>query len=105
MFTLMPISECVTIIKDVAVAIAAAVTATVAVKGLSSWNRELKGKANFDVARALAKATYKLRDDIKNCRSPFLSVREFPNDYGSHQGGDTDRPEAAAVAHVYSNSW
>jgi hypothetical protein len=101
----MPIAEIVTLIKDAAVAGAAAVTATVAVIGLTNWNRELRGKATFDVARALAKSTYKLRDEVRNCRSPFLAASEFPEGYGGHSGQTSHREEAAAYAHVYDSRW
>lgn len=97
--------EVVTLIKDAVVALAAAVTGTVAVIGLSNWNRELRGKATFEVARALAKATYKLRDEIRNCRTPFLSASEFPEGYGGHLGQTSHREEADALAHVYGNRW
>ncbi len=102
----MPITDLVAIVKDVAVAVAAAITATAAVIGLSSWNRELKGKATFKVARALARATYKLRDGIKACRAPFLAASEFPAGYGGHRDRDTAyREDADALAHVYGNRW
>lgn len=101
----MPITEIATLIKDATVAGAAAVTATVAVIGLTNWNRELRGKATFDVARALAKSTYKLRDEVRNCRSPFLAASEFPEEYGGHLGQTSHREEAAAFAHVYNSRW
>jgi hypothetical protein len=97
--------EIVTFIKDSVVAIAAAVTATVAVVGLSNWNRELRGKAAFEVARALARATYKLRDEIRYCRSPFLAASEFPEGYAGHLGQTSNREEANALAYVYGNRW
>ena len=101
----MTIFECIALIKDATIAIAAAVTATVAVIGLSNWNRELRGKATFEIARALAKATYKLRDEIKNCRTAFLSASEFPRGYGSRSDQTSYHEEADALAHVYSNRW
>lgn len=97
--------EIVTLIKDAVVALAAAVTGTVAVIGLSNWNRELRGKAAFEVARALARATYKLRDELRSCRAPFLSAGEFPEGYGGHLGQTSYREEADALAHVYGNRW
>lgn len=100
----MTIPECIAVLKDIVVAIAAGIAAVVAIKGLSTWNRELKGKATFDVARALAKATFKLRDEIKNCRSPFLAASEFPEGYAS-RGTTSYREEADALSHVYRGRW
>lgn len=98
----MSITEIVALVRDAIVGAAAAVTATVAVIGLSNWNRELKGKATFDVARGLARSTYKLRDEIRNCRSPFLAASEFPEGSGS---GRSPKEEAQRLAHVYGNRW
>lgn len=58
----MSFPEVIAIVKDVLVGVAAATTAVAAVIGLRSWSRELKGKAEFEAARNLARATYKVRD-------------------------------------------
>ena len=58
--------EIVVLVKDCVVALAALVTGTVATIGLSKWRRE----ATFEVARALARATCKVRDEVRNCRAP-----------------------------------
>jgi len=92
-------------VKDALVAIAAAITAIVAVIGLSNWNRELRGKAAFDVARSLARAMYKLRDEIRDCRSPFISGSEFPESTGSQLSQRSSREDANALSHVYRNRW
>lgn len=101
----MTLVEIVTVTKDAIVALAAAVTGSVAVIGLSNWNRELRGKAAFEVARSLARATYKLRDELRNCRAPFLSAGEFPEGYRGPLGQTSPQEEAAALAHVYGNRW
>ena len=71
--------EIVTLIKDILVGIAAIVTPLIALTGLKNWNRELRGKAAFEVAVGLTKATYKLRDEIKSFRSPMIRADEFPD--------------------------
>lgn len=101
----MNIPEIITAIKDVFLAIAGATTAVVAVTGLNNWNRELKGKATFEAAKGLAKATYKLRDEIKICRSPFISSSEFPDSYNLLGLRKTAEQEAKGLAHVYTNRW
>ncbi|MGR3985038.1 MAG: hypothetical protein OD817_07305 [Gammaproteobacteria bacterium] len=50
------------------VSIAATVTAVAAVYGVRTWKRELEGKENFEAARNLLRATYKVRDAIAACR-------------------------------------
>lgn len=100
-----------TIIKDIAVAvavgttaIAAGVTAFIACKGLDKWQKELKGKASFDIARSLAKTTFKLRDELVFCRSPFIPDSEYPDDYNSLDKKTADK-EGDAYAHIYAKRW
>lgn len=64
--------------KDMIVAGAAAVGAVVAVRGLSTWNRQLKGSVEYDLARRVLKITYRLRDAIKSVRHPMMWAEEMP---------------------------
>lgn len=95
--------ELITAIKDVCLSMAAIVTATVAIYGLKSWKKELNGKANFEVARGLIRATYKLRDEISYSRNPFTSAHEFPKGYDPLQ--KTPEKEAEAWSYVFTNRW
>ena len=95
--------EIFSIIKDIVISIAAATTAFVAYKGLEKWQKELSGKANFDTARSLIRATYKLRDEIEYARSPFIPAGEFPKDYDPLN--KTDKSRGDAFAHVYGKRW
>ena len=97
-------TEIFSIIKDIALSGAAGVTSYVAFSGLSKWQKELSGKAGFDVARDLAKSVYALRDEISYCRSAFTAAHEFPEDY--KWGGERDsEEEGRAWAHVYAKRW
>ncbi len=101
----MTVPELITAIKDVLLGVAGATTATVAVIGLKNWRRELKGKAEFEVARNLIRATYKLRDELQNCRSPFISANEFPEGYEGELGKSSPLEAAQAWAYVYKARW
>ena len=94
-------------LRDLALAGAAVVTAAAAVRGLRTWRQELRGKADFDVARGLIRATYKVRDEIQSCRSPLISGSEYPPGYQTPApGAHVDaRAEAEAAAHMYQNRW
>lgn len=92
--------EIVTMAKDTILAGAGVATMTVAFLGLSTWNRQLRGQADFDAARALAKATYKLREEIAVSRSRIIRVYEF-GDPITRRGGDT----AEEYARVYGERW
>jgi hypothetical protein len=96
--------EVFSIIKDIALSGAACVTAYVAFTGLEKWQKELKGRANFDAARELAKSVYSLRDQISYCRSPFTASSEFPENYQSSDRHSAEE-EGQAWAHVYSKRW
>lgn len=91
-------------IKDIFLGGAAVVTACVAAAGLKKWRLELRGKADFEAARAMARATYKLRDELAICRSPFVRGQEFPASY--HEiTKRTAQQEAEGWAHVYKTRW
>ena len=49
------------------------------------------------------KATYKLRDEIQNCRSPFLSNAEFPVDWNYGPGPHSPAADARAFDYAYKN--
>ncbi|PTR07103.1 hypothetical protein C8R32_10859 [Nitrosospira sp. Nsp5] len=98
----MSFPEVFSILKDILVGIAAATTAVVAVKGLRSWSRELKGKAEFEAARGLALATYKLRDSLRDCRSPLYLVSELA-DYNPAAWSGPNQEEADQFAYIYEN--
>jgi hypothetical protein len=98
----------VSTLKDVALGFAAIGTPTIAWIGLRKWRDELRGKANFEVARGLTRATYKLRDEIASARSPLVRGSEYPAGYqvpDANQQGANARVAAEALAHVYQNRW
>lgn len=97
--------EYITAFKDIFLGIAAITTSLVAVIGLKNWSRELKGKADFEVARGLIRSVYKLRDELRSARSPWTSASEFPEGYSPHPRDRTDESEAEAWAYVYTNRW
>jgi hypothetical protein len=65
-------------LKDLVVTVAAAVGAAIAIHGLRTWNRQLKGSAEYELTRRLLKCTYRLRDAIRGVRNPFMSAAEMP---------------------------
>lgn len=90
-------------VSDLIIAAAATATAMAAIYGISSWKRELAGKATFDTARSFIRSTYRLRDEIHSCRSPIISASEFPEGYTPTDA--TDQESAEAWRHVYSTRW
>ncbi len=101
----MLMQEYVLIVKDVVLAIAGVITAAVAVIGLQTWSRQLRGTANFEAASALARSTYKLRDQIWSCRSPVILKNEFPEWYASKVGALQASEKLNAYVHVFDARW
>lgn len=65
--------QAISVFKDVVLAVAAFVGMLVAVSGLSTWNRQLKGSVEYELTRRLLKHTYRLREAIREVRHPFMS--------------------------------
>jgi hypothetical protein len=97
--------EIATLVKDILLAIAAIITPSIAFVGLKNWNRELRGKAAFEVAVGLTKATYKLRDEIKSCRAPMIRADEFPDGLQPSVWNKDPQTKAQAYLHVYAARW
>ena len=66
------LSDWVSIAKDITTALAAVVGATVATLGLNAWKKQLRGKTDYELARRLLRAVYKVRDFIPQVRSPMI---------------------------------
>jgi hypothetical protein len=96
--------------KPVLELVALAATPLIALFALRNWNRELKGRAHFEAAKNLARAVYKLRDEIQLCRSRFIMAHEFPEgEQGLSLAYDakkyTGNQKAQGIAFVYQNRW
>jgi hypothetical protein len=68
--------EIMAFIKDLATAIAAGVASIVAIIGLTTWKRRLKGTTEYDLARRVLEATFSLRDAIRYVRNPIIFSNE-----------------------------
>lgn len=75
----MCIAEIITFTKDIILTLGAVVAMYVAVRGLNTWNRQLKGGVEYDLTRRLLKCTYRFREAIKAARNPVMFVNEQPN--------------------------
>jgi hypothetical protein len=68
-------------IKNIVTIGASCIAAYVALAGLSAWKKQLKGKAEYELAKRYLTAVYKLRDAVKEARSPIRSIDEIHSDY------------------------
>ncbi|MCW9058473.1 MAG: hypothetical protein OQL11_06355 [Gammaproteobacteria bacterium] len=71
-------AEIIALSKDLIISAAAVVGAIVAVKGLSTWQRQLKGKSEYDLSRRLLVSLFKYRDTIDGVRHPIMWAYEMP---------------------------
>ncbi|AZR42979.1 hypothetical protein MTMN5_03546 [Marinobacter salarius] len=90
------------LLTDVIVAIAAIITACVAVYGVTSWKRELKQQTKHKTAANLKAEARKLQRALKLFRDPRLFSNEFPPDY-QRDGPITKKNEGKVLAFIYEN--
>ncbi|OCH03062.1 hypothetical protein, partial [Aliivibrio fischeri] len=69
--------EIVTVIKDFILAGAAITGAVVAVKGLGTWRRQLKGQSEYELSRRILVGLFKYRDAINSVRNPAMFSYEL----------------------------
>jgi hypothetical protein len=95
-------------IKDLITIISLVIAAAVAIKGLRTWRNQLKGTAEYDLAKRLLKATYRLRDALQSVRSPLILAAETARAIKETQleidPSDT-RFHGASTAAVYQLRW
>lgn len=69
--------EVISLIKDIAISGAAITGAIVAVKGLNTWNRQLKGQHEYELSRRILVSLYKFRDVLFAVRKPTVWPHEM----------------------------
>lgn len=72
-------TEIVTLLKDLLLSGAAITGAIVAVKGLGTWQRQLKGQSEYELSRRILVSVFKYRDAINGVRHPAMWDYEMPS--------------------------
>lgn len=72
-------AEMVSLLKDIVLAGAAITGAVVAVKGLGTWQRQLKGQSEYELSRRILVSALKYRDAINGVRHPAMWADEMPS--------------------------
>ena len=75
----MTCAEIVTLLKDLVLSGAAITGAAVAVKGLGTWQRQLKGQSEYELSRRILVSVFKYRDAINGVRHPAMWAYEMPS--------------------------
>ncbi|MBS7131975.1 MAG: hypothetical protein KH116_13630 [Clostridium sp.] len=74
----MTAAEVFGVLKDTVVMAASGTGIYVAIKGLSTWKRQIKGQSEYALAKETLINVYKLRDEIINVRHPAMTIKERP---------------------------
>jgi hypothetical protein len=91
--------------KDVLVGLSAVSAAVFAYLGLTTWRKELKGKAEYQLAKDVLKSVYKVREAFKHVRNPAIYQYEYPEDMTDHHGHLRREHAYKGTAYVYENRW
>lgn len=98
--------EVFTLIKDLALTGAAVSGAIVAIKGLGTWRRQLKGQSEYELSRRMLVSLFKYRDAIGGVRDPVMLSHEIP--HLSEDDAKSMSPKEIdyyGISKAYQNRW
>lgn len=101
----MTLPEFITAVKDIFVGLAAIFATFFAYLGLTAWREELKGKAEYQLAKEVLKSVYKVRDAFEHVRNPAIYQFEYPKDMLDHQGYLKQEHEYEGTMYIYEKRW
>lgn len=81
--------------------ITAIVAAGLAFYGLRTWRLQLKGTAEYTLAKDVLKAVYRVREAFKHVRNPAIYSYEYPEAMRSPSGHLKSEFNVEGTAHVY----
>jgi hypothetical protein len=99
------LGEYITAGRDILVGLSAVSAAIFAYLGLSTWRKELKGKAEYQLAKEVLKSVYKVREAFKHVRNPAIYRYEYPDEMTDHHGHLTQEHRYDGTVHVYQERW
>ncbi len=74
----MTYAEYIALAKDFIISAAAITGAFVAIRGLGTWQKQLKGHSEYDLSRRLLVSLFKYRNALYNVRHPAMFSYEMP---------------------------
>jgi hypothetical protein len=92
-------------LKDIAVGLSALGAAYFAYQGLSTWRAELKGKSEYQIAKDVLRAVYKVREAFKHVRGPAIYQYEYPENMTDSHGHLKAEHRYKGNAYVYEQRW
>ncbi len=101
----MTLAEWVTITKDILVGLSVVSASVFAYFGLSAWRKELKGRAEYQLAKEVLKSVYKVREAFKQVRRPAIYQYEYPEKMRDQHGHLKSEHDHEGMLHVYDERW
>lgn len=99
------IAEYTKVAQNVIVSICAMVTTAIALLGYSKWKKELKGKSEYEKAKEILKAVYKVKHGFSIVRNPAMFAHEYPEAIRDKPGPPQGNDRYEAIAFAYENRW
>ncbi len=100
-----PVTEIISGVSDVIVALCAVVTAGAAAIGLNTWKEKVKGSAEYDLAKQTLKNLYAVENAFRIVRNPTVWDHEYPEKYRVSGLQDQRIKKHEAMEYVYENRW
>jgi hypothetical protein len=97
------VNEWLGAISNVVIAAAAVAAAVIAWRGLKTWRDELRGRTEYDLARRVMHAVYRVREAIRFVRSPHMLSGEYEGRPGRNPDAITS--DSADVRYAYQARW
>src|SRR6266540_7384743 len=97
----------VALIKDIITGLSAATAAIIAIMGLQTWKKQLRGKTEYELAQRMAKATYKVREAVAGFRNPLsvgIEIQQAMDEANSDQTNDPNL-HARSAQSAYNKLW
>lgn len=91
--------------SDQIVALAAASTALFVYIGLKTWRHELKGRSEYELAKKILRAVYKVREAFYHVRKLAIFQFEYPEDMRDYHGHLKAEHRYTGTVHVYETRW
>ncbi|RCW19649.1 hypothetical protein DET53_1209 [Vibrio parahaemolyticus] len=89
-------------LKDIVVVLSALAAAYFAYSGLSTWQKELKGKSEYQLAKEVLQSVFKVREAFKSVRHPAIFSYEYPKELVTKTGHVDHENKYEATMYVYN---
>ena len=103
--TITEITEWISAIKEIIIGLSAVLATIFAYIGLNTWRKELKGKAEYQLAKDVLKSVYKVRDAFHHVRNPAIFAYEYPEEMRDYSGNLKPEKDYEGLHYVYEKRW